>query len=194
MAQFYSHLTGMVAPLGQGLSNQVHTIAESMRERTASKKITSDFRTTGKLTPEEFIRGGDELVHKYRFWEWGADLTDAEPKDGLQRNKQYLVQRDARCSRRAKDGVGDAEDDVVVQDFLGFAGDSERLDEEGWLKPGKDRPSRLRGEDLKKVRQDGNAAGEVLEEEEEIGDIDDDEDEDGAAVIGHGAAMGSVDP
>lgn len=64
-------------------------------------KKVADFQETGMLTPEEFLKAGDELVQKMPVWAW------AEGEENIQsffpQHKKYLVYRGAPCYRRAPD-------------------------------------------------------------------------------------------
>lgn len=59
----------------------------------------SAFLTKGVLTPEEFVRAGDELVFKCPTWQWeGGDVK--RQKSHLPPEKQYLVTRNVPCQTR----------------------------------------------------------------------------------------------
>jgi ubiquitin-like-conjugating enzyme ATG3 len=78
--------------------NFFHGVAEVL---TPTLK-TSQFAQKGVLTPEEFVKAGDQLVFKCPTWSW----EKGEP--GKQRNylppdKQYLQTRRVPCMRRATD-------------------------------------------------------------------------------------------
>ena len=61
---------------------------------------SSQFISTGVLTPEEFTSSGDQLVHTVRTWKWEAGPPSAS-KPYLQPNKQYLITRNVPCLCRA---------------------------------------------------------------------------------------------
>ena len=61
---------------------------------------SSQFSSTGVLTPEEFTSSGDQLVHAVRTWKWEAGPSSAS-KPYLQPNKQYLITRNVPCLCRA---------------------------------------------------------------------------------------------
>jgi len=66
--------------------------AYPMRTKTA-------FLEKGVLTPEEFVRAGDELVFKCPTWSWeSGDKARAKPY--LPPDKQYLVTRNVPCQTR----------------------------------------------------------------------------------------------
>jgi ubiquitin-like-conjugating enzyme ATG3 len=59
----------------------------------------SAFLTRGVLTPEEFVKAGDELVYKCPTWSWeGGD--EKKKKGYLPPDKQYLVTRNVPCPTR----------------------------------------------------------------------------------------------
>ena len=61
--------------------------AKEFREWAAPTLKSSAFLTRGVLTPEEFVKAGDELVFKCPTWSWeGGDPTRARPY--LPRDKQ----------------------------------------------------------------------------------------------------------
>jgi ubiquitin-like-conjugating enzyme ATG3 len=60
---------------------------------------TSAFLEQGVLTPEEFVRAGDELVFRCPTWSWeGGDPQKSKPY--LPADKQYLVTRRVPCPTR----------------------------------------------------------------------------------------------
>ena len=154
-----------------------HSSADWFREQVAAAKKESDFWKTGKITPEEFVRGGDELVHRYQYWEWGEPNPSIPGPWKGQPNKQYLVQRGARCYKRADQGVGDIADDDLVEDGFGSSDEQRAEEDEGWLKTASDKTSAI----VLISGQTPGAKGEIEDEEEEIGDID--EELDGAVAV-----------
>jgi len=59
------------------------------------------FLEKGVLTPEEFVRAGDELVYRCPTWEWcGASSGGETRKSYLPPDKQYLVTRNVPCRDR----------------------------------------------------------------------------------------------
>jgi len=57
------------------------------------------FLEKGVLTPEEFVRAGDELVYRCPTWSWCAS-SSGEQKSYLPADKQYLVTRNVPCRDR----------------------------------------------------------------------------------------------
>lgn len=64
---------------------------------------TSSFKTTGKITPEEFVRAGDHLVYKFPTWNWGSAVKASDERDFLPKDKQYLVTEQVPSYIRAID-------------------------------------------------------------------------------------------
>jgi ubiquitin-like-conjugating enzyme ATG3 len=59
----------------------------------------SQFLEKGVLTPEEFVKAGDELVYKCPTWAWeGGEAS--KRKSYLPPNKQYLITRNVPCQNR----------------------------------------------------------------------------------------------
>jgi len=60
----------------------------------------SAFLVRGVLTPEEFVKAGDELVYKCPTWSWESG-DRKKIKNYLPADKQYLVTRNVPCPTRA---------------------------------------------------------------------------------------------
>lgn len=60
----------------------------------------SAFLTRGVLTPEEFVKAGDELVYKCPTWAWESG-NPKKRKKYLPDDKQFLVTRNVPCPTRA---------------------------------------------------------------------------------------------
>ena len=90
----------------------------------SSVSSDSKFESTGTLTPEEFLRAGDQLVYKYPTWQWAAASSKSLEKPYLPRDKQYLVTKGVVCLGRVRDL------DLVLSSTA-------QMDkEEGWLVAG----------------------------------------------------------
>lgn len=72
---------------------------KSVHNKLHNVKTTSDFQTTGRLTPKEFVEAGDELVHKNPVWQWVGGPETVQ--DYLPKDKKCIVYRGAPCSERA---------------------------------------------------------------------------------------------
>lgn len=135
------------------------------REWATPTLKSSAFLERGVLTPEEFVRAGDELVFKCPTWSWGT-LGDPRYAVGhLPADKQFLVTRNVPCAVRvesvesasASAALGETIDRDVAE------GDG---DDDGWLVS--HAPSRTR-------RRDGDAAADTsLEDEFDVLDVNGD--------------------
>eukprot|EP00033_Pygsuia_biforma_P000716 GCRY01000838.1.p1 GENE.GCRY01000838.1~~GCRY01000838.1.p1 ORF type:complete len:278 (+),score=70.18 GCRY01000838.1:202-1035(+) len=85
------------------MSKTAHTILHDFRAALTPLPKTSDCKTTGKITPEEFVRTGDFLASKCPTWEW--EKGNSGEKSYLPPEKQFLIFRNVPCVRR----VGDIE-------------------------------------------------------------------------------------
>ena len=180
------------------MQNLIHTFIDPLRDRFAPLNHNSNFRSTGQLTPEEFLAAGDFLVYKFPSWSWADAATPAQRVNYFPPGKQYLVTRGVPCKRRVK-GEGAAgflgeggEDEQIVRDMLsaeGGAGPGGEGEDDGWLKAGGDgsrgggmsKSAELRMRDVRTVDEDGKV-GESGEEEEEIPDMEDEEDDEEAII------------
>lgn len=160
-------------------------IIRTWRDKLAPISHTSTFRTTGQITPEEFVLAGDYLVYKFPSWSWSDASSPAKRVSYLPEGKQYLVTRGVPCHRRLDENfAGDAgKEDVLIKDGFGSgAGDD---DDDGWLNTGGsggDNTDAARGDariaDIRTVDEAGNVGEkEENDEEEEIPDMEDDDDE-----------------
>ena len=94
-----------------------------MRTKTA-------FLEKGVLTPDEFVRAGDELVFRCPTWSWESGDASKQ-RSYLPPNKQYLVTRNVPCQTR----VGQLEEQLtqVLQRQKANAGDNADADDDEWL-------------------------------------------------------------
>lgn len=95
----------------------------SLREYLTPIKHTSDFTTTGEISPEEFVEAGDFLVYKFPTWQWSS-APDKLKKDFLPPDKQYLITKHVSSYQRAVTYLGIKTD---------LDEDEEEL-EDGWVK------------------------------------------------------------
>lgn len=99
--------------------------AQSVREYLTPTLKTSAFLSRGVLTPEEFVKAGDELVYKCPTWTWEAG-DPTKRKNHLPADKQYLVTRSVPCTARvsslenvvAQEGCDDDDGDWLVSQVL----------------------------------------------------------------------------
>lgn len=70
------------------------------REWAYPQLTESAFLEKGVLTPEEFVRAGDELVFRCPTWEWASASKASKQKSYLPQDKQYLITRNVPCRNR----------------------------------------------------------------------------------------------
>lgn len=95
----------------------------SLREYLTPINHSSNFATSGEISPEEFVLAGDYLVYKFPTWQWGTTPPKLQ-KDFLPPDKQYLITKHVPSYQRAQNYLGNN---------LDFAEDEEEL-EDGWVK------------------------------------------------------------
>jgi len=162
--------------------NLIHSTLDTLRDRFAPISHTSTFRSTGQVTPEEFVAAGDYIVYKFPTWSWSGAQPASKAVSYLPANKQFLITRGVPCHRRLDENfAGDAgQDEAMVQD--GFrAGGEAGGEDDGWLRTGglaASQEARMR--DVRTVDESGEVG--EREEEEEIPDMED-EDDDEEAII-----------
>ncbi|KAK4984259.1 E2-like enzyme [Elasticomyces elasticus] len=165
--------------------NYIHSALDTLRDRYAPVTHRSTFRSTGQVTPEEFLQAGDFLVYKFPSWAWADASTPAQRVPYFPPGKQYLVTRGVPCRRRLGDdfaGAAGTEEQVVRDGFKETAGG----EDDGWLRTGggnggMDESMEGKMRDVRTVDEAGEV-GEREEDEEEIPDMDD-EDDDEEAII-----------
>lgn len=182
------------------MQNLLHTIIDPLRDRFAPLNHTSDFRSTGQLTPEEFQAAGDFLVYKFPSWSWADAAAPGKRVSYFPAGKQYLVTRGVPCKRRVKGGdkefLGDGEDEQLVRDMLAGGEGEAGGEDDGWLKAGgsgghgMSKSAELRMRDVRTVDDDGKV-GNAEAEEEEIPDMEDEDDEE--AIIRDTTGSGDSD-
>ncbi|KAJ6022034.1 hypothetical protein N7540_007538 [Penicillium herquei] len=168
--------------------NILHSTLSTWRDRLAPVSRTSTFRSTGQITPEEFVLAGDYLVYKFPTWAWADASSPAKRVSYLPAGKQFLVTRGVPCHRRLNDNfAGDAgHEDEIVRDMLsgeGAEGPAGDEGDEGWLRTGggadrSEQEARIR--DVRTVDESGNLGEQ--EDEDEIPDMEDDDDDEEAII------------
>lgn len=164
--------------------NILHSTLSTWRDRLAPVSRTSTFRTTGQITPEEFVLAGDYLVYKFPTWSWADASSPAKRVSYLPPGKQFLVTRGVPCHRRLNENfAGDAgHEDEIVRDILSGA---DADDDDGWLRTGGGRDlaekQAERIKDVRTVDESGNM-GEQEDDEEDIPDMEDDDDDEEAII------------
>jgi ubiquitin-like-conjugating enzyme ATG3 len=168
--------------------NILHSTLSRVRDQWAPISHTSTFRSTGQITPEEFVAAGDYLVYKFPTWSWADASPTSKRVSYLPAGKQFLVTRGVPCHRRLDDNfAGDAgHEEAVVGDGEDFRsagrGGEPGDDEDGWLRTGglaASQEAKLR--DVRTV-DDSGEMGEREEDEDEIPDMEDEEDDEEAII------------
>lgn len=178
--------------------NILHSTFSTWRDRLAPISHTSTFRSTGQITPEEFVLAGDYLVYKFPSWSWADASSPAKRVSHLPEGKQFLVTRGVPCHRRLDENfAGDAgREDVMINDGFGSPNDTGENknaedDDDGWLNTGPMTESHQeRIKDVRTMDESGNI-GEKVEEEDEIPDMEDDDDDEEAIIRDPSAAAGA---
>lgn len=127
----------------------------------------SAFLQRGVLTPDEFVKAGDELVYKCPTWSWESG-DEKKRKKYLPADKQYLVTRNVPCPTR----VSVLENSVAIGDE-DMAHIAEECGGDDWL------VSRMISPEEHQQRMD-----EKIEEEFDI--LDYDEEGEGGGGKGNG--------
>ena len=165
----------------------------SVREWAYPQLTESAFLEKGVLTPEEFVKAGDELVFRCPTWEWATSSKASKQKSYLPPDKQYLITRNVPCRNRVAaletnlkmEGVEDANgcgDDWMVSSILAegetadddddnIEDDFDILDEDGEVL---EKPP----EEEKPAAAAAPPADNDDDDDDEYGDMDDYEDED----------------
>lgn len=159
----------------------IHSFIDPLRDQFTPVNNKSDFRQTGKITPEEFQLAGDFITDRFPSWEWSDAATPDKRVAYFPPGKQYLVTRGVPCKRRikAEDFAGAASgEDQIVRDMLKGPGGEAGDEDDGWLKAGGDGKDAGKGSeyDVRTV-DDAGEVGDKVEDEEEIPDMDDEDDE-----------------
>ncbi|KAI9832182.1 MAG: E2-like enzyme [Sarea resinae] len=174
--------------------NLLHSTLDVLRDRLAPITHTSTFRTTGQITPEEFVLAGDYLVYKFPTWSWSDADHASKRVNYLPEGKQFLVTRGVPCHRRLDENfAGDAgHDETVVGD--GFAGGDHDDGDDGWLRTGGLAASQeAKARDVRTVDESGNM-GEREDDDEEIPDMEDEEDDEEAIIRDPKGGSGTTAP
>lgn len=166
--------------------NYLRSGLDKLRDQYAPLNHSSTFRSTGQITPEEFLQAGDFLVYKFPSWSWADASSPAQSVSYFPPGKQYLVTRGVPCRRRLDDNFAGDVADMMVGDGEGFSGTGTDGADDGWLNTGgagNGAMSKSVEERMGDVRT-VDEAGEVgeREEEEEIPDMEDEEDDEEAII------------
>lgn len=101
--------------------NNIRSTLSSFREYLTPVTHTSTFKSTGEITPEEFVAAGDYLAYKFPTWQWSPAPKDSLQKSFLPADKQFLVTKKVPSYQRALSYLagtenGETEEDVVDED------------------------------------------------------------------------------
>ena len=161
----------------------IRSAISRLRDEYAPVTHKSTFRSTGQITPEEFLAAGDFLVYKFPSWAWADAASPAKRVSYLPAGKQFLVTRGVPCHRRLDENfAGEAGlEEAIVRDNLGEK--EQGTEDDGWLRTGgmAESAQKLVG-DVRTLDETGVAV--VAEEEDEIPDMED-EDDDEAIIREH---------
>ncbi|KAG7661386.1 ATG3 [[Candida] subhashii] len=101
----------------------------SLREYLTPINHSSNFSTTGEISPEEFVKAGDYLVYKFPTWQWSSCPKNLQ-KSFLPSDKQFLITRHVPSYQRASNYLegGDGIEEEEEEEIEGEDG------EDGWVK------------------------------------------------------------
>lgn len=91
----------------------------SLREYLTPINNESNFRTTGEISPDEFVKAGDYLVFKFPTWQWGT-CPPALRKKHLPAEKQFLVTRHVPSYLRISSYLPEIDDDGDQEEEWGM--------------------------------------------------------------------------
>jgi len=97
-------------------------IFKSAREALWPVLTSTAFRERGVLTPEEFVKAGDHLVHSCRTWSWETG-DEVNVKSYLPKDKQYLHIRRVPSYRRVISLQGAEINEVAIKGDDAAGGD-----------------------------------------------------------------------
>ncbi|KPI87823.1 putative autophagocytosis protein [Leptomonas seymouri] len=132
---------------------------KSAHNKLFNVKDKSDFQTTGRLTPKEFVEAGDELIQKTPVWQWVGGPDNVQVY--LPKEKKCIVYRGAPCTERAPVAQTTTpaetvdEDDFVVTEPPKAALPTTTVEEEKVLNWDDDDSANSDDEDVVTTAQDG---------------------------------------
>jgi len=92
--------------------NRIHGLYKSVAEYVTPVSDKTQFKEKGVLTPEEFVKAGDQLVYKCPTWQWESGESNKR-WNFLPENKQFLVTRNVPCLKRVSSLKMDKNENVV---------------------------------------------------------------------------------
>mmetsp|Transcript_9432 Transcript_9432/g.18337 ORF Transcript_9432/g.18337 Transcript_9432/m.18337 type:complete len:369 (-) Transcript_9432:284-1390(-) len=124
-------------------SHAIHSVFKGVAEYFTPVLQSSNFKEKGVLTPEEFVKAGDQLVFNCRTWKW-APGKEGLVKPYLPKDKQFLITRNVPSLKRATDyALSDAKE-TVVEDGNG---------DEGWVSTHNDQESKRKAQGKEKEEE-----------------------------------------
>lgn len=112
----------------------MNSFLKKAREWATPTLKNSAFLSRGVLTPEEFVRAGDELVFKCPTWSWGKVGDPKYAVSHLPADKQFLITRNVPCAERVESVENTTlEMDTMDHDVVVGDGGEIGADEDGWL-------------------------------------------------------------
>lgn len=142
----------------------------SLREYLTPINHSSNFATTGEISPEEFVQAGDYLVYKFPTWQWLL-APEKLRKDFLPHDKQYLVTKHVPSYQRCALYLGVDENGEDEEEEI-----EEEIDGDGWVKS--KRVEKVSKDDLVQDLEGGQDIDDLIDETAEGGDDDEDYDQD----------------
>lgn len=109
----------------QTFVNKVKSTAREFADSLTPVLQKSEFKESGKITPEEFMLAGDFLIHHCPTWSW-ASGDPSKQKAYLNADKQFLVTKNVPCYRRCNQMKVIPENEKVIN----MDGED---DDEGWV-------------------------------------------------------------
>ena len=98
---------------------------KNLREQLTPTLKQSAFLDRGVLTPEEFVKAGDNLVFKCPTWCWEGGSPSLQ-RSHLPPNKQFLITRNVPCAIRA----------TAIEAAAASSSSQCVIDEDGWTLDG----------------------------------------------------------
>mmetsp|Transcript_12293 Transcript_12293/g.18326 ORF Transcript_12293/g.18326 Transcript_12293/m.18326 type:complete len:386 (+) Transcript_12293:114-1271(+) len=96
-------------------SHAIHSLYKGVAEYFTPVLTSSSFKEKGVVTPEEFVKAGDQLVFKCRTWQW-APGKPSMIKNYLPPGKQFLITRNVPSLKRATDyALQDAKEAIIEE-------------------------------------------------------------------------------
>jgi len=93
--------------------NTIHGLYKSVAEYVTPVNDKTQFKEKGVLTPEEFVKAGNQLVYKCPTWQW--ESGDSNKKwNFLPENQQFLMTRNVPCLKRVS-SLKINKDEAVVE-------------------------------------------------------------------------------